>query len=92
MIRNIYAIYDKTAEDTVSSQYLLLFPHDAPAVRTFTDIATSDQNNIGRHLEDFDLICLGALYVDDGKAVIKPENRVVLTGTALRASFNTEKK
>lgn len=80
-MKRIYAIRDVVAQAFVG--ILHQFPHDAPAVRLFSDVARDEQTIIGKHPEDYELWCLGELQ-DDG--CIMPEVVVVLTGSAWKAA------
>lgn len=82
-MKNLYGIWDKVAEAYVGGIYsLMTFPHDAPAVRMFNDVAGNPQTDIGRHVDDFELRFVGVI-TEEG--VLHGENpRVVITGTAFR--------
>lgn len=88
-MKQIYGIWDKVAEDFIGGLYsLMVFPHDAPAVRMFNDVAGNPNTDIGKHVDDFELRFLGVL--EDG--VLHGENaRVVITGTAFRQAQEAAK-
>lgn len=76
MKREIIAIIDTIAQDIAGP--VVLFRHDAAAVRYFSDIATDPQTMIHRHVSDYDLVSLGQL--DDQTFTITPQLRVIITG------------
>lgn len=86
----IYAIRDTLAGMLIGG--LHMHRHDAPAIRFFTDVATMPDSGIGRHPNDYELVCLANIS-DDGTieqwavpglngdtAYAKLDVRVVLTG------------
>lgn len=77
----IYAVRDKLAERLVGG--LQLQPHDAPAVRFFTDLAADDQTMIAKHLGDHELVRLGYVDISTGELVAALD--VVVTGVQLQA-------
>lgn len=80
----IYAIVDKKADDIIGG--LALHKHEAAAVRSFTDVASSDKTMINRHPEDYELVCLGG--ITENHTIIATERPiVVLTGAAWAASL-----
>lgn len=101
MIKQVYAVYDRVSQDVTGG--LMVFSHDAPAIRIFVD-ALSDANTIlAKHPADFDLVCVGELVVpgDEGDAAdyVNAKNvpalftsgtRVVLSGAAWLAQSQSE--
>lgn len=83
-MKKIYAILDTLAAAIVGG--LHVFPHDAPAVRFFSDIAGDPQTMIGRHPDDHSLICLGMLTEDNSIVPFADGNQVVITGAAWKAA------
>lgn len=83
-MKKIYAILDTLAGVIVGG--LHTFPHDAPAVRFFSDIAGDPQTMIGRHPDDHALICLGTLSDDNHIMPFADGNQIVITGAAWKAS------
>lgn len=81
----IYVVYDTKAEAplVMGPQGLHLFPHDAVAIRFFSDLVNDKQTMIHRHPEDYVLKELG--FMDD-QAIAASAPRVVVTATALVAS------
>lgn len=57
MLRRIYAIYDKVAEDI--SGPAITCRNEAEAVRLFTELLNRKDSTIGAHPKDHDLIWLG---------------------------------
>lgn len=87
-MRKLYAIWDKTAQDLAGQNMVYLFPHDAPAVRMFIDVAQQQGTIVHAHPQEFDLICLGELTHNDDQTLpyILQGTRVVLTGAAMHAT------
>lgn len=84
MIYNLYAIRDVRAGTIIGGIHM--FPHHAPAVRFFGDIAGDAQTMIARHPKDHDLICLGNFT--DRTFTIEPleQPEVIITGSAWLAA------
>lgn len=61
--------------DMASGAYMRPFflPQDAQALRTFTDIATDAEHEIGKHPEDYSLFRLGIF--DDNKGTLEGHDR-----------------
>lgn len=80
--KQIYAVWDKVAQDLTGG--LMLFSHDAPVIRIFTDGLADPQTMLNKHPADYDLVCLGFCDVVDGvpsvHGIALP--RVVLSGAA----------
>ena len=74
---NIYTIFD-----TASGLYMRPFyqQSDGAAMRSFKDIATDPEHEVGRHPEDYSLFRIGVY--DDNNAEITVEDRDCIT-TAL---------
>lgn len=77
MPRKIIAIWDKVAND-VGGQ-LVMFNHDAPAIRFFEDVYTGNRS-VSEHAADYQLVELGVL--DDDGTIIAGK-RVILEGSTL---------
>lgn len=72
----IYAIIDKQTK--AISGGLMIYRHDAPAIRTFSDLLADPRAEIiHRHPEDFELYRLGFITIDN---TISAESTLVLTG------------
>lgn len=82
--RRLYVIYDNVANDVLGGVHS--YPHDAPAIRFFSDIAATAKTIVNTHPQDHDLRCIGILTSIEGKLELKPEDRVVLTGAQLIAA------
>lgn len=79
-MRNLYCIFDSLA---VALGPIVSMAADAAAIRMFGDVASDPQTNVGRHVGDHELLCLGSV---DEAGVIVPGLRVVITGAQWRAS------
>ncbi len=85
---NIYTIFD-----TASGLYMRPFfmNADAAAIRTFGELSTDADHEVGKHPEDYSLFRIG-IY-DDNTAVITAETRSCLsTALELVASVRNVKK
>lgn len=78
MPRQIYAIYDNVAEAIIGG--LHLHPHQAPAIRMFSDVATMPNSQIALHPADFDLLLLGTLLDDNTIEGSKSSKIPIMTG------------
>lgn len=76
MPRKIIAIIDTLSNDVAGQ--LMLFPHDAPAIRFFGDVATHPESQVAKHIEDYQLVQLGIL--DDDCSIIT-DRRILITGS-----------
>lgn len=83
MLREIYAIYDRKAEDITGP--LQMHRNVAVATRAFTDVMLDQQTMINRHPDDFDLVSLGHL-AENGKDII-PKFNIIITGKALKENI-----
>lgn len=90
----ITAIYDRVAQDIIGP--LQVFPHNAPAIRMFSDVANDKRTPIGQHPADFDLILLGFLDDNNGTpsidACLDPLNHCVITGQQWMDAQRQEEK
>lgn len=77
MQKLIIAIVDNKAKDFVGNG-LVLHNNNVTAVRMFEDVIRMENSNIGRHIEDHDLVCLGILDTDT--MTIEPEPQTIMTG------------
>lgn len=59
MAKQIYAVYDRVAQDIVGG--LFVFTHDAPAIRIFVDGLNDSSTMLSKHPEDYALVCVGDL-------------------------------
>lgn len=82
-MKRIYAIRDNVAE---AFGPLMTFPHDAPAIRAFSDVAADPNTQVGRHPSDFELVELGILDDQAGEVVAQVPARTVITGVVWQAS------
>lgn len=76
-MRRLYAVLDTVADAIVGG--LLMFPHDAPAVRFFGDLCADPQTGVSRHVEDHSLVCLGA--ITDENQLVSLDREVVISGS-----------
>lgn len=81
MKRGIYAIRDNRAGEVVGN--LMMFAHDAPAIRMFGDAVSAPDSMVAKHTADYDLILCGRIEIETG--VITSENAVVMTGVTFLA-------
>lgn len=82
MTRSIYAVYDVVSAEIVGA--LLVFNHDAQAVRFFSDLARDQNTNVARHLADHELVKLGTLDTEAPQVVGRVgEAIVVISGKQL---------
>jgi hypothetical protein len=77
----IIAIVDNVAADLAGP--LTLHGHDATAIRFFSDVATHPESQVGKHINDFDLVQLG--FLTDELEIV-PDKRVILTGSQWAAA------
>lgn len=75
MPRIITAIVDTLAKDIIGPPQI--FPHPAPAVRMFGDVAKDERTQIHQHVEDYELVMLGELNED---LTVTPNYTVIITG------------
>lgn len=87
--KQVYALVDTRAGCILGG--LHLFPHDAPAVRFFGDLAADPQTMIGRHPNDHQLVQIGVLDEFTQELVGSPI-RVVITGAAWLAAQQPQEK
>lgn len=85
MPKQIYAVYDRVAQDITGG--LMVFTHDAPAVRIFVDALGDESTILNKHPNDFELVCLGEFDNPDGRIELTGylQHRSVLTGEAWKA-------
>lgn len=86
-MKRIYAIRDSVAE---AIGPLMTFPHDAPAIRAFSDVAQDPNTQVGRHPEDFVLLCLGIVDDQASEIVSEVPARVVISGVQWKAAQASE--
>lgn len=77
----IYAIYDNVAQQITG--HLIVMRAHAAAIRMFTDVAKDPQTSLSRHTQDYDLVQLGHLTLDN---TIVPDYQIILTGKAWQAT------
>lgn len=82
----IYAIYDTVANELVGTVKLHIHKHPAAAVRFFSDVAADKNTSIGQHPQDYNLLCLGYLTLENNIEPVKPDDQVVITGQAWLAA------
>lgn len=78
----VYTIFD-----TASGAYMRPFflNSDGQAMRAFTDIATDDKHEVGRHPEDYSLVRIGH-YDDNNAALVGEDVEVLATGLEVVAA------
>lgn len=84
MLRQLYMVYDITAETVIGG--IILEGSDGPAVRAFRDALATKESVLAQHPEDYNLLHLGSI-VSDGK-IITDGVRIVATGYALKELAN----
>lgn len=92
MNRSIYAIRDTVAQDIIGG--LLVFPHDAPAIRFFSDACAEKGSILNQHPQDFELLDLGQLETS-GEISNLHCPRLVITGAQWKAqqeAFNAQQQ
>lgn len=72
----IYVVYDLVAQTIIGG--LQLHKHDAPAIRTFVDAATTQGSIVQQHVEDFELRRLGFITED---TKLEEDPATILTGS-----------
>lgn len=87
----LYGIRDRVAM-AMTGGHVHVFGHDTVAIRFFHDVCSAPDTIISRHIDDFELVCLGTME-DDGS--LGPDTktndfesfvpRIVMTGTAWKA-------
>ncbi len=82
---NIYSIFDVASGAYMRPFFLMA---DDQALRSFTDIATDREHEVGKHPEDYSLVRIGTW--DDSKASLHPEDVQVLA-TALEVLASSRK-
>ena len=78
----VYGIFDTKAKAYVGN-VLMIHKTDNVAIRSFTDIAKMHQSAIGNHIEDYNLIRVGYLTLDNDFIL---EEETILTGTQWKNS------
>lgn len=81
-----------TVLDTVSNLILgtvILEQADAPAIRTFHDALSNNQSALATHPADYNLICLGTIYMSTGEIQAHPPETVA-TGAQWAAAQNKD--
>ena len=75
----ITAIYDNVARAMVGP--FQIFPHEAPAIRMFSDVAADNRSLVGQHPGDFDSILMGHLDDESDPPMIEPKAATpIITG------------
>lgn len=87
-MKALYAIYDNKAEDLLG-KFAHIMSHDAVAIRMFGDVCEDKNTEIARHIEDYDLVCLGEIQLAEDGPTTTPYFRVVITGEQWAASQRT---
>lgn len=79
MKQGLYAVYDEIAASIHGG--IMMFSHDAPAMRFFEDLCKDERTNIAKHLTDYKLIHIGD--IDDQTAMLQPGGGYTLHGTQI---------
>lgn len=86
-MKKIIAIQDDLANDLAGP--VILIRHDAEAIRYFGDVASHPESQVGRHVEDYQLVELGVL--DDDLTIISGK-RTILTGAQWKAAIEANER
>ena len=78
--KNLYAVRDNVAQTNVGGIYM--FPHDTPAVRFFSDVASDPNTMVARHPKDHALLHIGFFNEDTCELTPTDTVRVVISGEA----------
>lgn len=84
--RQLYAILDNKANEIVAG-LITVHRNVATALRQHSDALSNPQSELGKHPDDYDLICLGNLVEEDeGLPALDPKNggELVMTGKAAK--------
>lgn len=82
MRKNIYAVIDNKANDTVG-RVLEVQTHNINSIRNFQEAFQTEGSIFAKHPEDFDLWCLG--YIDPTTLALVPDKQLIITGTSMAA-------
>lgn len=77
----IYALLDRVAGAIIGG-ILNMYAHDEVAIRAFGDWMTTEGSVLAKHVEDYNLICVGEL---SGTEIV-PCQREVITGRVWKAA------
>lgn len=67
----IYGFHDRASQSFIGDTAgLVLFKHDAVALRTFGDLCRQEGSIFGKHPQDYELVSLGEFDTESGE--IKP--------------------
>jgi len=71
MVERIYAIYDKQAQQILKGQvsFVLMFPNDAVARRTFTEVVMDKSTPMAKYPDDYVLLHTGSINIETGEMV-----------------------
>jgi len=69
MVERIYAIYDKQAQQILKGQvsFVLMFPNDAVARRTFTEVVMDKSTPMAKYPDDYVLLHTGSINIETGE-------------------------
>jgi len=69
MVERIYAIYDKQAQQILKGQvaFVLMFPNDAVARRTFTEVVMDKSTPMAKYPDDYVLLHTGSINIESGE-------------------------
>lgn len=86
-LNTIYAILDTKTNDYMGNAFALsIHKHQAAAVRFFSDVFHSPHSPLAAHPEDYTLVQLGYLDLDNQ---LVPEYMVILEAQSIAAMENT---
>ncbi len=79
---NIYSIFDVASKAYTRPFFLMT---DVQAIRSFTDIATDREHEVGKHPEDYSVVRIG-IWDDQDASLLAEDRRVLATGLEVVAS------
>lgn len=81
MTQYLYFVYDSVAEST-SGPVIMQASH-AVARRMFSDLVLSEGSHVGKHADDFSIICVGSVEVATGLLTPYASPETLLTARAV---------
>lgn len=85
-MKRVYGVIDTLSDMLIGP--LVLLPHDAPAVRLFTDLLNERETVVAKHPKDHALVCFG--YLTEANQLVGIEREVVLSGETWLATQTVE--
>lgn len=87
-VNKLYAIYDRKA-----AYYLPIFQmrSHADAMRQFTEIVTNSDTPVSKYPADYDLVCLGAIDLENGQIVATYPCETIINGLVTLQNAHLER-